>query len=626
MRLLRLLLLCLLAFPAYATAPPTQLYPATIKLDIDATDIARKIFAIHEQISVQPGALTLLFPEWRLGAHAPAGRLLAQFAGFRLSAQGKEVAWRRDPSDVYAFQCEVPPGVTLLDAEFQFLSPLEANEGDNLVTPEMLALHWEAMLVYPAGFTARSIMIAPRVTLPAGWQFAGALTQEGKIRAAIGFKPVNLEELIDSPIYAGHYLKRIDLDPGAKIPVFLDMFADDPKDLEASAEQIEFHRAVVSQAYKLFGGAHYDHYDFLMAISDEFGFAGLEHHQSGENSVRANYFSEWDQGEFWRSNLVTHEYIHSWDGKFRRPADQMIANFNQPMQDSLLWVYEGLTSYYGHVVAARSGMVAADRIRELLGLTAALYDQRAGRAWRSLQDTTNDPIINRRSPLGWVSWQRAEDYYSEGELIWFDADSKIRELSGDQRSLDDFARGFFGVAIGSHVPLPYRFEDVVAALTAVQPYDWAGFLRSRLDGHGPGAPLDGLARSGWKLAFDEKPTDAFKHVEAYRKIADFSYSLGIVIDREGRVASVVWDGPAFKAGLTIGQILLAVNGKSYQSEGLKAAITAAKSSDAPIELLFKQNDHFRTVRLDYHQGLKYPRLEPIPGAKDRLTAILQKID
>jgi predicted metalloprotease with PDZ domain len=515
----------------------------------------------------------------------------------------------------------VPSGASELEAQFEFLSPVEGNQGAVVMTPAMLALHWESLLLYPAGFYARGIMLRPSVILPADWPFAGALEVSDQRGAEVRFQPVNLEELIDSPLYAGRNFKRIDLDPGAKVPVFLDMFADSPANLEATPKQIAAHRSVVQQAYKLFGSHHYDHYDFLLALSDEFSFAGLEHHQSGENGVDTNYFSAWDHQQAWRSNLVSHEYIHSWDGKFRRPADQLTANFNLPMQDSLLWVYEGATSYWGHVVGARSGLVEPAQMRDGLAATAALYDTRVGRAWRSLADTTNDPLVNRRGPLAWISWHRAEDYYSEGELIWLDADTKIRELSHEKRSLDDFARGFFGVENGRHMPLAYTFDDVVNALNAVQPYDWAAFLRARLDGHGPGAPLDGIARAGWKLVYGAEETPFYKDVEDYRKAADLSYSLGLGVAPDGRIGSVVWEGPAFKAGLTQGYTLLAVNGRAYNLESLKEAITAAKSSREPLELLVRKDDRFKTVRIDYHDGLKYPRLERIPGTPDRLTAI-----
>jgi len=611
---------------AQQAPPPRDVpYPGVIELQVDATNVGQKIFKVHERIPVKTGKLTLFYPQWRLGAHAPAGMALSQFSGLMLTANRQRLEWKRDPLDVYAFQVQVPAGVAFLDADFEFLSPVERNQGAILATPEMVAIHWEAVLLYPAGYYAHGITFMPSIMLPPDWKFAGALELLGQAGAAARFKAVNLEELIDSPIYAGRYFKRIDLDPGARVPVFLDMVADAAANLEATPEQIAAHRELVQQAYKLFGSHHYDHYDFLMALSDEFSFSGLEHHQSGENGVRSSYFSEWDRQQSWRSNLVSHEYIHSWDGKFRRPADQLTANFNMPLQDSLLWVYEGATSYWGHVLGARSGLVEVSQMRDGLAATAALYDHRIGRSWRSLQDTTNEPIIAQRRPLGWVSWQRAEDYYSEGELIWLDADTKIREMSGEKRSLDDFARGFFGVQNGRHQPLGYTFDDVVNALNAVQAFDWASFLRARLDGHGPGAPLDGVARSGWKLIYTEVPSDFFKDEEAYRKVADFAYSLGFSVDNDGHLVNVVWDSPAFKAGLTTGYTLLAVNGRAYKAELLKAAISAANSGTEPIDLLLKKDDRYQTFSIDYHGGLKYPHLARAEATPDRLAEIFQPL-
>jgi predicted metalloprotease with PDZ domain len=384
------------------------------------------------------------------------------------------------------------------------------------------------------------------------------------------------------------------------------------------------HRDLVQQAYRLYGSHHYRHYDFLLGLTDEFGRIGLEHHQSSENSQPVNYFTEWSKTEPGR-DLLSHEYTHSWDGKFRRPADLSTPNFNVPMQDSLLWVYEGQTQYWGKVLAARSGLMSLAMVRDDIAATAATYEHRLGRSWRPLQDTTNDPIINQRRPLGWLSWQRSEDYYSEGELVWLDVDTRIRELSGDQRSLNDFARAFFGVADGEIGPRTYTFEDVVATLKQVQPYDWATFLRNKLDGYAAGAPLDGLARGGWKLVYTEKPTDYFKGVEELRKVTDLSYSIGLVLDKDSKISAVQWDSPAFKAGLTVGSTLVALNGRSFKTDALKTAITEARTGKDPIELLVKNGDRYSTVKIDYHGGLRYPRLERIEGTPDRLGAILQAL-
>lgn len=624
------LLITLLA-PALLTAaaaqeispPVDRPYPGTIELKVDATNLDQKIFRVHEQIPVKPGRLTLFYPQWLPGNHAPTGPL-TQLAGLTLSANRRPLEWARDAVNMFAFHVDVPAGVEAIDADFQFVSPIESSQGRITATTEIVGVQWNTVVLYPAGYYAHGINVAPSVVLPADWKFGTALEVAEQKGAQVRFKQVGLDDLVDSPLLAGKYFKRLDLDPGAKVPVFLDVVADRPENLEAKPEQIAAHRALVQQAYKLYGSRHYDRYDFLLSLSDEFSGIGLEHHQSSENGVKPNYFTEWDKAAVARGPLP-HEYTHSWDGKFRRPADLWTPNFNVPMQDSLLWVYEGQTEYWGDVLAARSGLLTPAQVRDSLAQIAATYDQRAGRSWRSLQDTTNQPIISHHGPQAWVSWQRTADYYREGQLMWLDVDSKIRELSGEQRSLDDFARAFFGVENGRRVPLTYTFNDVVAALNAVQPFDWAAFLRARLDGHGPGAPKDGLTRSGWKLVYTAERSDYLKNEEEYRHVTDFSHSLGFSVNKDGKLEDVVWDGPAFRNGLTAGAALLAVDGRSYKAELLKEAIVAAKTGKQPIELLLKKDDRYRTVRIDYHDGLKYPHLARIDGTPDRLEAILQPL-
>jgi len=598
-------------------------YPGTIVLKVDATNLDQKIFQVRESIPVKPGKLTLLYPKWPPGTHSPTGPL-SKLAGLKLSGNGRNLEWQRDALDINAFHVEVPAGVTTLEAEFQFLSPLEASQGRITATNEIVGVQWNTVALYPAGYFARNIMVQANLSLPPGWQLGTALDQAEQKGNEVRFRPINFDDLVDSPVFAGKYFKRIDLDPGAGRPVYLNIVADRPENLDAKPEQIEAHRALVQQAYKLFGSQHYRRYDFLLALSDEFSGIGLEHHQSSENGVKPGYFNDWSKSQVGR-DLLPHEYTHSWNGKFRRPADLTTPNFNVPMQDSLLWVYEGQTQYWGSVLAARSGLMSPPQVRDAIAATAATLDQRNGRSWRSLQDTTNEPTLNGRAYQSWPSWQRSRDYYSEGLLVWLDVDSKIRELSGEKSSLNDFARAFFSVNDGSHIPVTYTFEQLVQTLNQVQPFDWAAFLRARLDSNGPGAPLDGLRRSGWKLVYTETPSEYLKGVEDRNKSSDFSYSLGFTVTKDGRLENVVWDGVAFKAGIASGVSLLAVNGRSYKPELLKSAITAAKGGKEAIELILKSGEHYRIVRLDYRGGLKYPRLARLEGTPDRLEAILQPI-
>jgi predicted metalloprotease with PDZ domain len=607
--------------PAQIAAPRDSPYIGAIRLVVDATDIERHIFSVSETIPVHAGEpVTLLYPQWLPGNHSPTGRV-EKLAGLMIYANGARVEWRRDPVDVFAFQVDVPAGATTLDLSFQFVSPVDANEGRMLMTPDMLNLQWNTVVLYPAGYFARQITVEPSVRLPEGWEFASALETTTSNGGVTTFKPVKLDTLVDSPIFAGRYFKRMDLDPAGPAPVHLNIVADSPDLLDVKPEQLEAHRALVQQAYKLYGSRHYDHYDFLLALTDQMSSIGLEHHQSSEDATVPGYFTEWDKYSVER-DLLPHEYTHSWNGKFRRPADLWTPNFNVPMRDSLLWVYEGQTQYWGFVLAARAGLLTKQQALDSFAFMAAVYDHRAGREWRALQDTTNDPIAAMRGPLPWRSWERSEDYYTEGLLIWLDADTLIREQSGGRRSLDDFARLFFGVNDGSFVPSTYVFDDVVKALNAVQPYDWAKFLRSRLDGHGPGAPLDGFARGGYKLIYTESPSDYFKDSEARRKVTDLTYSLGMTIAADGRLSDVLWEGPAYKSGLTVGNHIIAVNGIAADAGRLKSAIKDAKQTGAAIELLVRNGDRFRTVRIDYHDGLRYPHLERDDITPARLDQIL----
>ncbi|WP_028007290.1 M61 family metallopeptidase [Solimonas flava] len=609
--------------PPAIAAPQDRPYPGTIRLQVDATDLERHVFRVRETVPVAaPGRLTLLYPKWLPGNHSPSGRI-DSLAGLTVSAAGRRLEWTRDTADVYAFHVEVPDGVAALDLEFQFVSPTEDKQGRVVMTPAMLNLQWNAVALYPAGWYTSRIPVEASVRLPEGWGYGTALEAAASADGTTTFKPVPFDTLVDSPMFAGRWFRQIQLDPpGAAHPVRLNLVADRPELLDATPAQIETHERLVQQADRLFGARHYDHYDFLVALSEELSGIGLEHHRSSENRVAPKYFSDWDKAYVGR-DLLAHEYTHSWNGKFRRPADLWTPSFNVPMQDSLLWVYEGQTQYWGYVLAARSGLLSREQTLDAIAMTAAYYDRLAGRQWRALQDTTNDPIIAGRRPIPWRSWQRSEDYYSEGQLVWLEVDTLIREKSGGRRSLDDFARAFFGIDDGRWVPATYRFDDVVAALDAVQPYDWATLLRQRLDEHAAGAPLDGLRRGGYELVYTDTPSDYFKTAEKRRKVTDLSDSLGFTVGKEARLGDVVWGGPAYAAGLAVGVQIVAVNGFAYEADELKDAVRrAAAPGAAPIELLVRDGDRYRTVKLDYHGGLRYPHLQRLKGTPARLDAIL----
>jgi predicted metalloprotease with PDZ domain len=606
--------------PPPIAAPQDIAYPGgPITLSVDATDLARRIFQVHETIPVaNAGPLTLLFPQWLPGNHSPSGQL-DKFAGLIIRSGGKQIDWVRDPVNVFAFHIDAPAGP--LDLTFQYVSPVQTNEGRVQMTPDMLNLQWDEVALYPAGYFSRDITFIPTVKLPAGWGYGTALEPAGPpVDGATTFKPTPFNTLVDSPMFAGRYFERLDLDPTGPAPVHLDVVADSPELLKVTPDQLQAHKNLVTQAYKLYGSHHYDHYDFLLSLSDKMSGIGLEHHQSSEDGTTPKYFTDWDHTV--GRDLLAHEYTHSWNGKFRRPADLWTPNFNVPMRDSLLWVYEGQTQYWGYVLAARSGLMTKQDTLDAIALTAAAYDHRVGRYWRDLEDTTNDPIIAQRRPIPWLSWQRSEDYYSEGQLNWLDIDTLIRKLSGGRKSLDDFAKAFFGVHNGSFVTDTYTFEDVVATLNAVYPYDWASLLKARLYGHAAGAPLDGLERGGYRLIYTDTPPTYQKNLESQYKRTDLTYSIGVSIGKDATLTGVQWDGPAFKAGLTIGTQIVAIDGKSYDGDALKAAITAAKGGARPIVLLVKKDDVYTTVQIPYYDGLRYPHLERISGTPALLDDIL----
>jgi predicted metalloprotease with PDZ domain len=591
-------------------------YPGTIRLSVEATDLARGIMKVRETIPVAgAGPLVLLAPKWLPGNHAPRGPI-EKLANLEITANGQKLAWLRDPVDVYAFHVVVPDGVRELDVRFLHLAATASDQGRITVTREMLNVQWEAVSLYPAGYFTRQIPIQASLTIPAGWRAATALRPTENEGSRIDYGVVSYEVLQDSPVFAGKYFRADDLGHG----VTLNTVADSPKELEVPADILAKHRALTDQAVKLFGARHFDHYDFLHAVTDRMGGIGLEHHRSSENQNDPGYFIDWKKS-LADHNLLPHEFTHSWNGKFRRGADLWTPDFQTPMRDSLLWVYEGQTQFWGYVLEARSGLSTRQEVLDKLALIAAGLDNTPGRQWRPLIDTTNDPIISARRPKGWTSNQRSEDYYNEGLLIWTEADAIIREGTRGKRGMDDFARAFFGINDGDWGEVTYTFDDVAATLNKVYPYDWTKFLRERVYQTSERAPLNGFTKSGYRLIYTDTPTEAAKAIFRSRESADFTYSLGLTVGKEAKVGSVIWGGPAFNAGLTVGQTIVSVNGHAYSEDALKDAITAAKGSSVPIRLIVKRGEEVGPVDISWPGGLRYPRFEKTgkgEGSLDRL--------
>lgn len=605
-------------------APRDVAYIGPIAIEVDATDIDRRIVSVRQTVPVAgPGPLVLLHPQWIPGNHSPAGPV-DDIADLRITADGRPLPWVRNTVQTSAFQVEVPAGVSSIEVTFKWLTPLEGSQGRVVITDDMLNIQWEKALLYPAGYYSRRITFEPTLRLPAGWQYGTALDTRSFQNGVAVFAPISLEHFADSPLFAGRHYRQIDLDPGGRSPVRMNVVADTAAQLAATDAHIGQHRSLVEQADRLFGARHFNHYDFLVAVTDNLGGIGLEHQRSSENSVDPKYFTD-PTGTLADRDLLGHEYTHSWNGKWRRPADQLTPNLNEPLQNSLLWVYEGQTQYWGLILTARAGLMTKQQALDVFANTAATYaDGNPGRDWRALQDTTNDPIITQRRPQPWPSRQRGEDYYREGAMIWLDADTLIREQTGGRKSLDDFARAFFGVQDGVWDPAPYTFTDVTSTLNGVQSNDWAGFLRERLDAVGPDArgPLGGIERGGYRLVWRDAPNAYSRALNTELGRVDFQYSLGLSLNTANRVTGVRWGSPAFEAGLTSGWEVVAVNGRAASAGAIAEAITASKGNTTPIQMMLKRGDRFRTITFDYHDGLRYPHLERIEGTPDRLGDIL----
>lgn len=594
-------------------------FSGTIDLKVNATNINQGIFEIEETIPVnKPGPMVLLYPKWLPGKHAPRGAI-EKLAGLKITANGQVLEWKRDTLDVFAFHINVPKGVKEIKAEFKYLSPTASNQGRIEVTQELMSLQWNSVSLYPAGYYVRQIPIKASVKLPLGWKAATAL--RGTINGdTIEYNTVPYEVFVDSPVLAGKHFKKIQLTD----KVALNIFADAPKYLEYTEEQMAMHKKMVSQAIKTFGSEHYDNYDFLLSLSDNLGTIGLEHHRSSENGVAADYFTNWN-GNLSARNLLPHEFTHSWDGKFRRGEDLWTPDYRTPMQNSLMWVYEGQTQFWGYVFGARSGLFTKEQTLEAWAAIAADLDNRKGREWRDVLDTTNDPIITPRAPKAWVTYQRSEDYYNEGMMVWIEVDAKLRELSKGKKGIDDFAKDFFGINNGDYGQVTYNFDDVAKALNKIAPFDWKSMLSQRIDGDATKTLLNGFKASGYNLVYTDKPNLFIKDLEAKNKTINLNYSLGLSVANDGAISNVIWGGKGFEKGLAVGDKIIAINGKAWSKDNINDEIAASKNIKSSMQFIILADNIYKVIDIDYHDGHKYPHFEKVGKDETPLDRLLEPL-
>ncbi|HEY5382162.1 MAG TPA: M61 family peptidase [Acidobacteriaceae bacterium] len=600
-----------------------------LTLAVDLTDAPRKILHASETIPVQPGPMTLVYPEWIPGEHGPTGPIVDQ-AGFVITTPaGLRVKWERDPVDMYSYHITVPPGTTQLDIKMDFLATA-APEGFSAgasTSANLAMLSWNELVVYPAGTTSADVMVTPSLKVPAGWKFGTALESTARPDAeTTDFKTVSLEQLVDSPVLAGRWFREIPLATDVTPKHFLDLAGDGPEDLDLSQEHIDDFSRLVRETGALYKSRHYHSYHFLVTLSDRVAHFGLEHHQSSDDRVGEHVFTD-DNSFIANGLLLPHEFTHSWNGKYRRPAGLATANYQEPMKGNLLWVYEGLTEYLGDVLASRCGIWAPQVYRDRLAVVAGdLNDIRPGRTWRDLQDTATSAQILYAAGAGYDNWRRNVDYYDEGELLWLEVDLTIREKAKGKKSLNDFAAAFEG--LGGNTPpkvVPYSFDDIVSALSAVVPNDWAGFLRKRLDSNEHDTPeLAGIdALSGYKLVYTDKPDYWSQLIESQDNMIDTRFSLGLEAGTDGKVKDVIVGGLADKAGFGPGMQIVAVNGRAFAPLLLRAAVQHAAANGPAIEFIVENTGYYKIIRMDYHGGERYPQFVRVEGTPARLDDILQ---
>lgn len=595
-----------------------------ITIAVDATDAPRQMLHADLVIPVHPGNLTLVYAKWIPGEHAPSGPVV-NLAGIVIKANGRTISWVRDNINMYAFHVKVPDGVTSLHVHDDYLSTSAGRFSSGASTAENLAVvSWNELMLWPEVPSAKDIQVTPSLTLPAGWKYGTALTTTGHKGTTIQFATVPLNELIDSPVLTGRYFKEIPLAPEISPKHYLDLAADGPEDLAVPPNMLAGFNNLVREASALYKSHHYHSYHFLLTLSDYEAHFGLEHHQSNDDRLPAETFIN-PNLDLLGAGLLPHEFTHSWNGKYRRPEGLLSPDFQKPMIDNMLWVYEGLTEYMGDVLTARSSLWTDQQYRDALADSAATLNHWPGRTWRDFQDTSTDAQDLYLASREWSNWRRSTDFYGEGELLWLDVDTIIRQQSHGKKSLNDFCARFLGLG-GNTGPItvPYTFDDIVKNLNDVQPYDWAAFFKRHLTTKVDHAPLGGIERGGYRIVYTDEPNSDMK-AKQNLGLMNAWFSLGFNAGKDGTISDVLFYSPAYKADLGPGMKIVAVNGRQYSNDLMNNAIRDSKTSKAPIELIVVNTGYYRVVKIDYHGGLRYPHLERVSSKPDLLDQILKPL-
>jgi predicted metalloprotease with PDZ domain len=606
--------------PAASTEPSQP-----IKLMVDATHAPEKILHAQLEIPVAAGDIKLVYPKWIPGEHGPTGPI-TDLTGLMFFANGKRLNWRRDLDEMYTIHLTVPQGVSTLEAKLDLVMPAppEGFSSGASATTQLDMLSWNQVVLYILGKPTDDIPVVASLKLPVGWKYGTALPVAGESGGQINFQQVSLTTLVDSPVLAGAHFRRIPLTPEGPIQHYIDEVSDGDAALQMPQATIDQYKHLIAETGALFGARHYRDYHFLLTLSDHTAHFGLEHHESSDDRVAERTMID-DDARWLAGSLLPHEMTHSWNGKYRRPKGLATPDYQAPMEGDLLWVYEGLTQYLGEILAPRAGLWTKQQFLDETAETAAALDHTPGRSWRPLQDTADAAQLLYNAPPEFESWRRSVDYYPEGFLIWLEADTVIRQQTKGQKSMTDFCHIFHG---GGNTPpkvITYTFDEVVKTLNEVTPYDWAKFLRDRLDTYGPGAPLGGITNGGWKLVYDDNPSEFTKAMEKVRNAVDARFSIGLSLDDKGGIHDVIVDSPSWKAGIAPGTTLVAVNGRKFNPDILRDALKAGKGNGPNLELLVVNGDYYKSFILNYHDGEKYAHLVRDESKPDVLSEIIKPL-
>jgi predicted metalloprotease with PDZ domain len=603
----------------FLLATSTSAAPITIR--VDAVDAPAHLLHAHLSIPATPGPMALFYPKWIPGEHGPTGPIVG-LSGLRFSANGAPVTWTRDPVEMYEFHVDVPAGASALEVDLDYLLPPPGTSftAGASASPRLAVLSWNTVLLYPQTSHSDALQYEPALRIPSGWKYATALETRSNASNEIRFETVSLTTLVDSPVQMAANLKSIDLPNGTGLRHTIDLASENAFALETPADFATRYSRLVDEATALFGANHYRHYDWLFTLSNQVEHFGLEHHESSDDRTNENAITD-EEARKWVSTLLAHEFVHSWNGKYRRPAGLATSSYEKPMMGELLWVYEGLTTYLGELLPYRSGLLTAEEYRDQVAANAAEMTEHVGRTWRPLIDTAVAAQVLYGSGGAGQAWRRSVDFYPEGSLIWLDTDMTIRSLTGGKRSLDDFCRAFYGGTSGRPELRPYTFDDLVNAMNAVAPNDWRSFFNQRLMSTSATPPLGGIETAGWRLIYNDQPNLAIQHREHADKSLSLNDSLGFTVKENGSISDVIPNSPAAQAGIVSGSRLIAINGRRFSKDALRDAVKASSKATNPLELIVESGEFYTTARIAYSGGIRYPHLERVSGKPDLLETL-----